>query len=146
MSQDNPESKFSLESHKEEVTSFLDKLRELLPGVEFEESDELQEARAAILEALQRDDQDPDLLRSVWAEYAIILEQVVDDKAPRGTIHQISGPLEIAALVHKALIYREIGDIPRYGEDLTVAEEYALERDYDEIATALGAELDSIAK
>ena len=47
--------------------------------------------------------------------------------------------------MHKALIYREIGDRQRYGEDLTEAEEYAISRDYKEIAEALTAELDSIA-
>jgi len=145
MSHDNLEHGFNSKPQEYERMPFLDKLKELVPGVEFEESDELREARVAVLEALRGDNQDPDFLRSVWVEYTTVLEQVVDDMAPRGTIHQVSGPIEIAALVHKALIYREIRDRQRYGEDLTAAEDYAITRHYKEIAEALTAELNGIA-
>ena len=41
-------------SEPQERVSFLDKLKELIPGVEFEESDDLRQARLDVLAALER--------------------------------------------------------------------------------------------
>lgn len=144
MSQPNPEHRSRSESHENDILTFTDKFRDLLPGVEFDEPAEMLEARAAVLEALMRDSQNPDFLRSVWAEYANVCEQAVDNKAPGSAYPQTRAQLQVAALVHKALIFRESGDTQRYGEDLTDAEEYAFNAYLDEIAEIIRIELDTL--
>jgi hypothetical protein len=85
------------EPHENEPYSFLDKFRELLPGIEFEEPVEMLEARMAVLEALAGNDQETELLRSVWGEYAQICEQAVDSRIEVSP--QIRAQLQLAALV-----------------------------------------------
>ncbi len=138
----NPEYEYSAQAHESEDSHFADKIRDLLPGVDFEESAEMFDARKAILEALQKSDQNPDFLQSVWTEYAIVCEQIVDSRTE--TDSHTRAQLQIAMLVHKALIFYEIGNILRYGEDLSDAEEYAYNMYFDSIAEAIGAELDNL--
>lgn len=144
MSQHSLEHEPNSDSCETDHISFTDKLRELLPDIEFEESAEILEARMAVLEALTGSDQNPDFLRSVWIEYTMICERAVDDATPSDADPQMRAKPQIAALVHKALIFREIGNVQRYGEDLTDAEEYALAKGLCEVAEAIGAELDSL--
>lgn len=140
MNTPNPEHTFNKE-YGSQAPCLDDKMRELLPRVEFEETAELLEARMAVLEALKRPGPSPDLLQSVWEEYANICEQTVDNEplsaAPRAQ-------LQIAMLVHKALLFREFGDVRRYGEELVDAEEYAFNMRLDEISEAITAELNKI--
>jgi hypothetical protein len=49
----SPEYQSSSEIHKSNELSFIDKFRDMLPGIEFEESVEMLEARMAVLEALK---------------------------------------------------------------------------------------------
>ena len=126
-----------------EKLPFGAKFKELLTGVEFAESVEMIEARAALLDALTMKDQGSELLQSVQTEYTNICEQVVDNMSDINP--QIRAQLQIAILVHRALIFREIGDVQRYGEDLSDAEDYAHNMYLDEIAEAIGAELDGLA-
>lgn len=144
MGQPNPEHTFIPDSHESDISRFTNKFHELLPGVDFEESAEMLEARMAIIEALSTHIQDPELLRFIWINYAKICEQNVDDKTPNNAHPQIRAQFQIAALVHKSLIFRESGDIERYSEDLSDAEEYALTKHLDEIADAIGRELDNL--
>lgn len=136
----SPESKPNPESHENDRPSFEEKFAELLPDVEFVVTAELDEARAAVLEALAGDNQDPDFIRSVWAAYADVAEQTVDsdtDPAKRPK-------RQIASQVYKALILREAKDDDGYGRDLADAEEYAYDMYLDEIRAAIGGELDSL--
>lgn len=142
MSPRNPEHEFNPKLRESERTAFADKFRDLLPGVEFEEPSGLLEARTAVLEALTRKDRGADFIQSVWIEYAKICEQIVDSKTKANP--QIRAQLQIAMLVHKALIFREVGDVPRYNEDLSDAECYALNMHLGEIAETIGAELDEL--
>lgn len=142
MNHPNPEHNLNPKSKENEKLSFIDKFRSMLPGVELEESTEMHEARTSVLEALSRKDQSPDFIQSVWIEYTKICEQIVDRKTEINP--QIRDQLQIAMLVHKALIFREIGDMQRYGEDLSDAEEYAFNMYLDGIAEAIGAELDEL--
>lgn len=130
--------------HEKNSPSFADKFKELLAGVEFEEPAEMLEARQAVIEALTEHAQDPNLLQLVWVEYAKACEQTVDSKTPSDADPQTRARLQIAFLVHKALIFREIGDTQRYGEDLTDVEEYALTKHLDKISEVIGKELDSL--
>jgi hypothetical protein len=132
------------QQNPENEPAFMDKLRTLLPGVEFEETPDLQEARVAVLEALTNGVQDADLLRTMWGEYVHITEQLVDSQTSNDSDPQRRAQLQLATLVHKALLFREVGDIQRYGEDLTDAEDYAYNMHLDDIAVALTAELDSL--
>lgn len=137
----HPERKTNLNSPEINRPDFGDKLRELL-GVEFEEPAEMAEARMAILEALSGPDIGPDILRETWVEYAKLCEQIVDKNTD--TSPQARAKLQIAALVHKALIFRESGDLRRYGEDLADAEEYAIAAHLADLAEAIGKELDDL--
>lgn len=141
MSSHNPEYEFN--PTPSERLNFSDKFRELLPGVEFEEPAELLEARTAVLQALAREDQQSNFLQSVWIEYAKICEQIIDNRIESSP--QIRAQLQIAILIHKALIFREAENIQRYGEDLNGAEEYAYNMHLDEIVEAIGTELDKLA-
>lgn len=140
MNQRKPNQKFNPESNKNEKLLFADKLKDLLPGVEFQEPVEMLDARTAVVEALASSDQNSDFLRHVWTEYGKVCEQAVDN-ARQNRAH-----LQIVALVHKALIFREVGDRQRYGEDLSDAEECAYNMRFDEIAEALGLELDELTR
>lgn len=87
---------FTQESHENDDPSFVDKLKSLLPDVEFKESDDMLEARTAILQALV-------------------------SKIP--IFYQLPGMN--TPIVHKALIFREAGNTERYFDELFGAEEYA---------------------
>lgn len=128
------------ESNKQEL-SFLEKMSQLLPNIEFEETAEMHEARMAILEAARRYDQGSDSLRSVWIEYAVLCEQEVDRRASTTNNSTFRMQLQIASLVHKALIYREAGDRQRYLDELAGAKEYAFHEYLDEISEAIDMEL-----
>lgn len=142
MNRFNPESESGPNPNKSERLPFEHKFKDLLPDMGFEEPTDMLEARTAVLEALTNND--PELLRSVWVEYASVCEQAVDKETD--TDPQIRAQLQIAALVHKALIFREIGDMQRYGEDLSDAEEYAWNMHFDKIAEAITAELDHLER
>ena len=133
---------FSSGSNESERSIFADKFRGLLPGMEFEEPTELLEARTAVAEALISKGQGSDIIQSVWIEYAKICEQIVDDMAE--TSPQYRAQLQIATLVHKALIFREAKDMWRYSEALNDAREYAYNMYLDGIVDAIDAELDNL--
>lgn len=133
---------FSPESNKNERRAFPDKFRSLLPGTEFEESADMLEARTAVLEALLKHSQNIDLLQAAWAEYAEICEKIVDDRTESSP--RIRAQLQIAILVHKALIFREAKDMQRYGEDLAEARGYAYNIHLDDIVEAIDTELDEL--
>lgn len=139
----NPEHESKQDAPENEPT-FTDRLSRLLTGIEFEETSDILEARTAVVEALTGSNQDPDFLRSVWEEYATVCEQAVDSRTQGDTDPQHRAGLQIATLIHKALIFREIGDTQRYGEDLVDAEEYAYNMQFDEVSDAINTELDSL--
>jgi hypothetical protein len=127
---------------KPEKPEFTEKLAELLPGFEFEETPELSEARLAALEALTKEAQDPALNRLVWTEYAKVCEHIVDTTDFNEAYPKITMPVQIAMIVHKALIFREAGDTARYAEELNIAQAYASGNVYyDTIVAALQKEL-----
>ena len=130
-------------THEEAPSDFLDTLRNLLPGVEFEESTELHEARTVIVEALQ-EAQNPATLELAWTEYSRITEQVVDSKTDADA--KARAKLQIAAMVHKALLFREAGDVERCADYLSGAEEYAYNMYFDEMAAVIGAEIDTLTR
>ena len=137
----DPENIPKPEAHKSFDRDFSTVLRELLPDFTFEETSEMFEARVAIREALKSHDSNSDLIRLMWAEYADICEAMVDDHIQTEGEDQ-RAQLQIGITLHKGLIFRNAGNIQRYIEELIVAEEYAFQSNLDEIATAIGAELD----
>lgn len=138
----NPNLESNLDPIENEKPSFGDKFRDLLPGVEFNEPTEMSEARTAVIEALTRNNLSPDLLLSIWIEYTKICHQLVDARSNANPDDRAQ--LQIAIIVHKALIFREIEDIQHYGKELSDAEEYAHNMYLDEIAEVIGRELDNL--
>jgi hypothetical protein len=57
-----PEHEPHASPHEKDSIVFADTYKKLLPGVEFEESSEMREARIAVLEALTKSNQNPDFL------------------------------------------------------------------------------------
>lgn len=141
MSIQHPEHGSDPNPREKERSNFADKFKDLLPGIEFEEPIELVEARMAALEALVSS-RDSGTLRSVWIEYASLCERIVDDKADANPYTRARS--QITILVHKALIFRAAGDLQRYGEDLSDAEEYAYNMGFDEIAEVISVELNDL--
>lgn len=139
----NPERKMHPETRINEEVGFTEKFKDLLPGIDFEESTEILEARTAIIEALTADNHDADLLYAVWSEYADLCEQIIDGMAD--TDSPLRAQRQIATIVHKALIFREAGNRHRYGEELRDAEDYAYNMRLDTVATAITIELDNLA-
>ena len=144
MNKHNPEYESRPNPYENDRTTFTDKFRELLPGIEFEESAEMLEARMAVSKALEERSQDADFLRAIWSEYAKICEQTVDSKTPSDANPKARAKLQIAVLVHKALIFREAGNIRRYGDDLSDAGEYAYAKYLDGVAEIINIELDNL--
>jgi len=140
---DRPTPERTRHTHEESPPAFLDTLRNLLPGIEFEESAELHEARTVIVEAL-RETQDSSALGLAWTEYSRIAEQVVDSKTDADSKGRAE--LQIAAMVHKALLFREAGDVERCADYLSGAEEYAYNMYFDEMAAVIGAEIDALTR
>jgi hypothetical protein len=144
MAHHNTAHEFGLKSNENEKQSFTDKLQTLLPEIEFEESVELLDARTAVLEALTMDESEPDLIRLVWVEYAKICERIVDSRAADGS--PIRAQIQIAVLIHKALIFHEAKNIQRYNEDLYDAAAYAYNMRFEKIVEAIDAELRKLTK
>lgn len=137
----NPDYLTNFETPADSRVEFSDKLKTLLPGVEFEEPAELYEARMTILEALHVENIDPELLRSAWSEYATICERYVgtteSDDLQGTRVHR-----QIATLLHKAIIFHEVGNHQRYVDELTDAETYAYNMYLDDISHATNREID----
>lgn len=144
MNQSNPEHPSHHTDREPPVSSFVEKMSELLPNIQWRESHELLEARITIINALQTPDIDPTLLTSAWSEYAIIHEQSVDQESSNPDSVLTRAQLQIVALVHKALIFREVDNIQRYGEELVDAEEYAHQEHLDDVSRAINDELDTL--
>lgn len=130
MNQPNPEASQPPESHGDSMT-FDDKFEALRAGLEFEEPQELSEARRAVLEALTQHSQDSDLLQSVWRQYADICEPLTRQ----------SDAIATSVHIHKALIYREAKIPDRYAQELAFAETYAYFSHTDDALAAIQAEI-----
>ncbi len=144
MNQSSPEYPNHHTDREPSVSSFVEKMSELLPDIQWRESHELLDARITIINALQTPDIDPTLLTSAWSEYAIIHEQSVDQESSNLDSVLTRAQLQIATLVHKALIFREVDNIQRYGEELVDAEEYAYQEHLDDVSRAINDELDTL--
>ena len=134
----NPERTTSPEHPR---ATFTEKLHELLPGIEFEESVEMNQARMVILDALAASHIQPELMKDIWTEYADICEQSVDQASPEAT-PELRAKLQIAMLIHKALIFREAGDSTRYIEELADAKIYAHNAYLDDVTHAIDKEFE----
>lgn len=72
---------------------------------------------------------DRDELKLLWVEYALHTEKIIE---------QFLDPIEyanaqIAAILHKATIFRDAGDTSRYLEELYDAQEYAFNAGIDDV-------------
>jgi hypothetical protein len=140
--QPNPEHELTPRSHERNDLDFSDKFKGLLPGIEFDEPAELHEARIAVVEALTENNSD--LLSIAWGEYIDVCEQIVDSEAPSDSAVHIRAGLQIAILVHKALIFREVENMQRCREELLDVRMYAYNVHRNEIVKAINAELNNL--
>ena len=117
----------------------------LLPQLGFYETVELSEASQAVLIAINEETNDPSRLQAAWTEYAIIGEQIVDNAEITPKDIETRAKIQLALIIHKALILRESNQIPRYIESLDYAETHANTKGFYAIASILEHELESIA-
>lgn len=132
------------EPDQSELTAADNSIEALLPQLDFYETAELREARQAILMALREESDDPVRRRKVWTEYAIIGEHMVDDADQTGQNIAPRAKAQIALIIHKALIFREAGQVPRYIQELDCAETYADAKRFYAVASTLEAELEAV--
>ena len=115
----------------------------LLALLEFPQSPELIGARQAILKLLKDPSADPTDLQTAWEHFADEVELLVENPELDQHMHI---KLQIGAIVHKALIFKEAGNQLRYAQELDDAESYAFNARLFEISNPLTAELDAIAE
>jgi len=113
-----------------------DPLEKLLESLSFPDSDALKEHSNAIVELLlQEGAGDEDILRNTWAEYSRTIESIVES-ADELFVH-----FQIAAIIHKAMIFRATGDMSRYIEELRDAATYSFNENLDEITQSIEEEI-----
>ncbi len=139
---DNHISPLETDSDQAELEATNDPIEALLSQLDFHVTAELDEARQAVLAALSEQTTDPSRRQAAWNEYAIISEQIVDNLEI--TPQDIDGraKIQLAFLIHEALIFREAQQIPRYIEELDYAETYADAKGFYDVASSLEHQLD----
>lgn len=142
MNPNKPPHEFIPNPAEHQSSSFAEKLETLLPGVRFEESERMREAREVITDALKEIEQSASLPVEAWLEYDKPFKEMIDavpssDSGRRAQLH-------IAKLVHKALIFDEAGHKQRCFLDLQDASEYAYNMGFDDIDEALSIQMDKL--
>lgn len=112
------------------IQSFIDVLG-------LERTPELHEA-ADILVAVLKDVSDPDADRTqAWQEYSTIAEDSVERSVDYGRA-------QIAAIIHKAGIFKAANDPLRYVSELDGAQTYAFNAGLNNVAQALADEIETV--
>jgi len=132
------------EPDQSELTAADNAIEALLPQLDFCETAELREARQAILMALREEADDPARRREAWTEYDIIGEHMVDNADLTGQDIASRAKAQLSLIIYKALIFREVGQVPRYIQELDHAETYADAKRFYAVASTLEAELDTV--
>ncbi len=101
----------------------------IFKDVEMYSDVELNRIICEIKTALLDPEFDKDRLRELWTEYALQTEKRVE---------QFLDPIEyakaqISAILYKALLFRDAGNMSRYLEELYAAEDYAYNAGIDDI-------------
>lgn len=109
----------------------------VLSILDLDETPDLLEARLAVIAGLTDTETDPATMRAAWIQYAMIIEKIAElaDDLPRA---------QIAATIHKALIFRDVSMLQRYIEELDIAEVYAANMNMVEISDVLGQEIERV--
>ena len=139
---DNYISPFEPRPSQAELEATNDSLEALLPQLDFHVTPELNEAGQAVLMALSEQTTDLSRRQAAWTEYGLIGEQIVDNVDITGQRIEPRAKMQLALIIHKALIFREAQQIPRYIEELDYAETYADTKRFYDIASILERQLD----
>lgn len=89
--------------------------------------------------ALKNPETDPEKLRQLWTDYSIYFETIADQQ----TEEEMYVKVQVAAILHKAFIFRDVGNTLRYLDELDKAASYTwnLGVGYDLVTLPLRAEL-----
>lgn len=118
-----------------------DPMTSLIETLDFRASSELIEASSAIVDGISKfGDRDP-RIRAAWVEYAKISEQMIDGNETDRVAYSRA---QIAAIIHKSLIFRAVGNNLRYISELDSAEVYAFNEGLDEISSGIQTEIDTV--
>jgi hypothetical protein len=97
---------------------------------------------AAIVEMLKQGDSvNREALQVAWVQYAEITESYIDSLEDTPETPDVRRKAQITAIIHKALLFEQAGNVLRYLEELDYAEEYAANSGFDEVSSALLAEI-----
>lgn len=127
---------------KPEQDTFIIDLTDLLgEQTELGKDPAVKEAAAVILHALVFEKSDEEMLRQAWIEYAKVVESAVESRERAQANPHLHAKMQIAAIIHKALLFRSAGHMLRYLEELDTAEVYAYHAGFDEISLVLAGEI-----
>lgn len=107
---------------------------------------EIQQITQEVLDALADNGGNEERLRSAWGKYADTIEGIVDavKEGPEGTLPepQLRARFQIAAILHKAMIFLLTDNVARYLQELDTAEVYAYNESFEELSEALRTEIE----
>lgn len=101
----------------------------IFDDVEIDSGAELNRIIDKIRTALLDPEFDKDKLRELWTEYALQTEKRIEQITDQTEYAEA----QISAIIYKALLFRDAGNMFRYLEELYAAEDYAYNAGIDDI-------------
>lgn len=110
-----------------------------LAMLDIEISRELERTIDSLKQAIVDPEIDPEAVRSMWVEYALRFEALAEGTDSPEKYEKT----QIAAIIYKALIFRDVGKGLRYLEELDKAEMLSANSGFVELSALISAEIDS---
>ncbi len=111
---------------------------DLLTLIDVQLSPELLQIINDLKATLAETSANPDKIKQLWTEYALQFEALAEQE-PNGDKY---ATIQIAAILQKALIFRNVGNTLRYATELDSADIYALNTGLNELSDVLGNEIE----
>lgn len=117
----------------------------LLQMLDFPQTPELTEAGQAIITGLTSETTTAETMHKAWEEYANLMEQAVESVPNSEQSVSQAAKWKTGAILHKALLFRDAGHLPRYLEELSQASDSAFHnRLEDEISAPIEREINRL--
>lgn len=132
-----PKATSDIERLEIEAPTFSSETQKLFDRTGFLDSEELREATDTIVACLLNPDSDESATRFAWIELSKVTEGIVDERDGGN-----QGKAMIAAIIHKALIFKLANRQTRYLMELDLAEVYASNTGESQLGDAVEAEIE----
>jgi hypothetical protein len=136
----DPTAKSEVEQSSEAPSSFVVETEKLFGETGFLGSADLSDATTAVLAGLSDPETPKASMQLAWIELSDITEGIVDSAEQNG---RDRAKAQIAAIIHKALIFKSAGDQMRYLMEIDLAEVYADNINETQLSTAVTDEIDA---